>query len=267
MLQASQLTLGYGNADVVHDVSLEIPAAEITCLVGPNGSGKSTLLKGLAGLISPRSGQIALDQRPLASWSRSELALRLAMLPQKPIVPEGILVQDLVALGRFPHRKWWQRDGREDREAGQQAMEMTGVAALAGRRVASLSGGQQQRAWVAMALAQQTDILLLDEPTTYLDWGYQLEVLELLAELNQSKKLTVVMSLHDLNQAAQFADQVVVLEGGRLQATGSPKEVITAPLLERIFRVRGAVTLTSEGRPFCIGYGTATGTPFASDSA
>lgn len=257
MLRTNHLSLGYGNRDVIHDLSLTIPEGGICCLVGPNGSGKSTLLKSFAGLISPSLGEVLLDERPLAHWNRNELALRLAMLPQKPIVPEGILVQDLVALGRFPHRKWWQRDVTEDHEAGQRAMRMTGVEDLARRPVAALSGGQQQRAWIAMALAQQTGILLLDEPTTFLDWGYQLEVLELLAELNQTHRLTVVMSLHDLNQAAQYADQIVVLDGGRLQANGRPDEVITESLLASTFRVQGNVTVNSEGRPFCIGHGTA----------
>jgi len=259
MLRTDRLTLAYGNTNVVHELSLAIPEGEISCLVGPNGSGKSTLLKGLAGLITPRRGQVLLEEQPLSLWSRNELALRLAMLPQKPIVPEGILVKDLVALGRFPHHKWWQRDTREDREMGQQAMYMTGVESFAGRPVASLSGGQQQRAWIAMALAQQTDILLLDEPTTYLDWGYQLEVLELLVELNQTRGLTVIMSLHDLNQAAQFADHVLVLEDGHVKAAGVPGQVITETLLAQVFRVRGAVTLNDEGRPYCIGRGTAKG--------
>jgi len=256
MLRTDRLTLAYGSSDVVHELSLAIPTGEISCLVGPNGSGKSTLLKGLAGLIAPRQGEVLLEEQPLSLWSRNELALRLAMLPQKPIVPEGILVRDLVALGRFPHRKWWQRDGREDREACQQAMYMTGVEALAERPVASLSGGQQQRVWIAMALAQQTDILLLDEPTTYLDWGYQLEVLELLVELNKSRSLTVIMSLHDLNQAAQFADHVMVLENGQIEAAGTPGQVITETLLAQVFRVRGVVSLNAEGRPFCMGHGT-----------
>ncbi|WP_148862848.1 ABC transporter ATP-binding protein [Marinobacter fonticola] len=256
MLSTDRLTLAYGHTDVVRELSVAIPAGEITCLVGPNGSGKSTLLKGLAGLIAPRQGQVLLERQPLSAWSRNELALRLAMLPQKPIVPEGILVKDLVALGRFPHRKWWQRDTGADREAGQQAMQMTGVDAYSERPVAALSGGQQQRAWIAMALAQQTDILLLDEPTTYLDWGYQLEVLELLVELNRARSLTVVMSLHDLNQAAQFADHVLVLDAGQVKAAGAPGQVITESLLADIFKVRGAVTLNSEGRPYCIGHGT-----------
>lgn len=257
MLAADRLCLAYGDSTVVHDLSLTIQPGSITCLVGPNGSGKSTLLKAFAGLIPAASGEVMMDGQPLSRWKRNELALRLAMLPQKPIVPEGILVKDLVALGRFPHRKWWQRDVSADREAAETAMRMTGVEALADRAVGALSGGQQQRAWIAMALAQQTDVLLLDEPTTYLDWGYQLEVLELLTELNHAQKLTVIMSLHDLNQAAQFGDQIVVLDQGRLQAAGPPDQIITQELLARIFRVRAAVSMNSEGRPFCIGQGTA----------
>ena len=205
MLRTEQLSLAYGSKPVVDNVSLAIPEGGITCLLGPNGSGKSTLLKSFAGLLPARSGQVYLDDQPVDQWHRGKLALRLAMLPQKPIVPDGIRVQDLVALGRFPHRKWWH-------------------------------------------------ILLLDEPTTFLDWGYQLEVLELLSKLNREHGLTVVMSLHDLNQAAQFADRIAVLADGRLETIGSPGEVITEPLINRVFRVHTHVTTGRDGRPFCSGF-------------
>lgn len=254
MLRTERLSLAYGNAPVVEHLSLSIPEGGITCLLGPNGSGKSTLLKSFAGLLTPRSGQVYLDGQPLGEWNRNQLARRLAMLPQKPVVPEGIKVQDLVALGRFPHRKWWQRDLASDHNVTLQAMAMTGVADLAERPVESLSGGQQQRVWIAMALAQETDILLLDEPTTFLDWGYQLEVLELLSTLNRQHGLTVVMSLHDLNQAAQFADRIAVLAGGQLEAIGSPGEIITETLINRVFRVHATVTPGRDGRPYCSGF-------------
>lgn len=257
MLRTEHLSLSYGDKPAVDNVSLVIPEGGITCLLGPNGSGKSTLLKSFAGLLPPRSGQVFLDNRPVASWNRRQLALRLAMLPQKPIVPEGIKVRDLVALGRFPHRKWWQRNLAADDNITAEAMSMTGVSDLAERPVESLSGGQQQRAWIAMALAQETDVLLLDEPTTFLDWGYQLEVMELLSTLNRQHGLTVVMSLHDLNQAAQFADRIIVLADGQLKTTGAPKEVITEPLINQVFRVNTKVTLGPSGRPFCSGYSEA----------
>lgn len=268
MLRTEHLSLAYGDKPVVNNVSLAIPEGGITCLLGPNGSGKSTLLKSFAGLLPARSGQVYLDDRPVEQWDRSKLALRLAMLPQKPIVPDGIQVQDLVALGRFPHRKWWQRNLTTDNNATFEAMAMTGVSELAERPVEALSGGQQQRVWIAMALAQETDILLLDEPTTFLDWGYQLEVLELLSTLNREHGLTVVMSLHDLNQAAQFADRIAVLAGGQLDTIGSPREVITEPLINRVFRVQTSVTLGRDGRPFCSGFSeSARGNPPASESS
>lgn len=254
MLRTERLSLAYGETPVVEQLSLSIPEGGITCLLGPNGSGKSTLLKSFAGLLTPQSGQVYLDDQLLEEWNRNRLARRLAMLPQKPIVPEGIKVRDLVTLGRFPHRKWWQRDQVSDRKVTLEAMEMTGVADLAERSVESLSGGQQQRVWIAMALAQETDILLLDEPTTFLDWGYQLEVLELLSTLNRKHELTVIMSLHDLNQAAQFADRIAVLAGGQLEAIGSPGEIITETLINRVFRVHANVTLGRDGRPYCSGF-------------
>jgi iron complex transport system ATP-binding protein len=253
MLRTEHLSLAYGDKPVVDDVSLAIPEGGITCLLGPNGSGKSTLLKSFAGLLSARSGRVYLDDRPVEQWDRRQLALRLAMLPQKPIVPDGIRVRDLVALGRFPHRKWWQRNLASDDDATVNAMAMTGVSELAERPVEELSGGQQQRVWIAMALAQETDILLLDEPTTFLDWGYQLEVLELLSRLNRQQGLTVVMALHDLNQAAQFADRVAVLANGQLETIGSPRDVITDNLIKRVFRVQTSVSTGKDGRPFCFG--------------
>ncbi|WP_323750975.1 ABC transporter ATP-binding protein [Marinobacter sp.] len=257
MIRTEQLSLAYGATPVVNNVSLTIPEGGITCLLGPNGSGKSTLLKSFAGLLPARSGEVLLDDMPVSEWDRRRLALRLAMLPQKPIVPDGILVKDLVALGRFPHRKWWQNNQAGDNRIAFESMVMTGVSELAGRPVESLSGGQQQRVWIAMALAQETSILLLDEPTTFLDWGYQLEVLELLTKLNREHGLTVVMSLHDLNQAAQFADQIAIMAEGQLEVSGSPSEVITETLIRRVFRVETSVSHDDNGRPFCSSYAAA----------
>lgn len=252
MLRTDNLSLAYGTVPVVEGVSLTLEAGSITALLGPNGSGKSTLLKACAGLLQPRSGEVYLEDRPINDWHRNTLARRLAMLPQKPVVPESIRVEDLVLMGRFPLRKWWQKDTEADREAVWTAMTETGVEKLAASPVSALSGGQQQRVWIAMALAQETDILLLDEPTTYLDWGYQLEVLELLSRLNRENNLTVVMSLHDLSQAAQFANQVAVLANGRLMATGQPADVLTEDLLTGVFRVQSTVTIATNGRP-CFG--------------
>lgn len=254
MLRTEGLSLAYGPTPVINGLSLTIGEGGVTCLLGPNGSGKSTLLKAFAGLLAPRSGQVYLDDQPIEAWNRNRLACRLAMLPQKPIVPDGILVQDLVSMGRFPHRQWWQRDVAGDRDSVMSAMAMTEVEELANRPVSTLSGGQQQRVWIAMALAQETNILLLDEPTTFLDWGFQLEVLELLSRLNQEHGLTVVMSLHDLNQAAQFADRIALLSQGQLEAYGRPAEVITESVLTRVFRVRADVTRTADGRPYCNGF-------------
>ncbi|SIQ30019.1 ABC transporter ATP-binding protein [Marinobacterium stanieri] len=249
-LIAEQVCLGYDGRAIVEQLSVQICPHGITALIGPNGCGKSTLLKGLAGLLKPIDGRVSLRGESLHSWARNKLALEVAMLPQKPLAPEGVCVRELVEYGRFPYQGLLRGASAEDREVVAWAMEQTGVANLADKQVQALSGGQQQRVWIAMAIAQQSSILLLDEPTTFLDWGHQLEVLELLARLNKEQQLTVVMSLHDLNQAAQFADRILVMEKGQLVEHGSPAEVIDSQMLARVFSVNAQVSEQADGKPY-----------------
>ncbi|GAB0152315.1 ABC transporter ATP-binding protein [Marinobacterium sp. BA1] len=255
-LNVEQVQLGYDGNTIIKELSVAIPMQQVTALIGPNGCGKSTLLKSLAGLLRPTRGCIELHGRSLQDWPRRELAFEVAMLPQKPVAPEGIRVRELVEYGRFPYQGILRGVSREDREVVTWAMEQTGVESYAEKPVQELSGGQQQRVWIAMAIAQQANILLLDEPTTFLDWGHQLEVLELLTKLNLEQKLTVVMSLHDLNQAAQFADHVLVMEQGTLLAAGTPENVIEAGMLASVFNVDAEVDIRADGKPYCLARGS-----------
>lgn len=207
----------------------------ITAIVGPNACGKSTLLRVLSRLLTPSAGQVVLDGRAIASYPSRHVARRLALLPQSSIAPDGITVTDLVGRGRFTYQSALRQWSRDDEQAVNEAIAITGIADLADRLVDELSGGQRQRVWVAMVLAQQTPLMLLDEPTTFLDIAHQLEVLELLAELNRNKGRTVVAVLHDLNQAARYASRVVAMRDGAIVTTGTPHEVLTAPMVERIF--------------------------------
>lgn len=255
MLRTSDVCGGYGQSTIIRNLSLEIPVGKITCVVGPNGCGKSTLLRMLSGLLRPSQGQLSLLGRNMSAWSRKALAKQLTMLPQKPLVPDGITVEGLVRLGRFAHGSWW-RSAPDDHAIVAESMVMTQVDHLRARAVGSLSGGQQQRAWLAMALAQQTPYLLLDEPTTYLDWGHQLAVLELLRSINLQRQITIVMSLHELNQAAKFSDHLVVLRAGQLHSHGVPGNVLTPELLNEVFGIRGGVLRDDEDNPYCVAYGT-----------
>ncbi|WP_250657561.1 ABC transporter ATP-binding protein [Alkalimarinus coralli] len=255
-LITQHIQLGYAGNIVIDDLSVQIPQQQITALIGPNGCGKSTLLRGLAGLLEPQKGQVALQDKAMSDWSRQALALQIAMLPQKPVAPDGVLVRQLVSYGRFPYQGLLRSASREDQEVVEWAMDKTGISHYADKPVQALSGGEQQRVWIAMAIAQQATILLLDEPTTYLDWGHQLEILELLCQLNREQGLTVVMSLHDLNQAAQYSDNVIAMEQGQLIAQGTPVQVITPRLLNRVFKVRAQVVPQDNGKPYCIAQGT-----------
>ena len=256
MLEIDKLSLGYGEQRIVNGISLRLEAG-VCALLGPNGCGKSTLLKGLAGLLVPEAGEIRLQGRSLVRWPRRELARQLAFMPQQPTAPDEIRVEQLVMLGRYPHLGLWRRPGQEDHDRVGWAMRLTGVAELANRQLRSLSGGQQQRAWIAMALAQQAGLLLLDEPTTYLDWGYQLETLELLGELHSEQGLSVLMSLHELNQAARYADQLVVMKEGHLICQGSPAEVLRRELIAGVFGVDARISQDDDGYHYALARGTA----------
>ncbi|MGX5770002.1 ABC transporter ATP-binding protein [Microbacterium trichothecenolyticum] len=234
-LSAERLTLSYGDRTIVDGLDLVIPPGRITAIVGANGCGKSTLLRALARLISPREGQVVLDGKALHGRPTKEIARTLGLLPQSPIAPEGIAVADLVGRGRHPHQKLLARWSAQDYEVVAQALASTGIEELADRSVDELSGGQRQRAWIAMALAQQTDILLLDEPTTFLDVAHQVEVLDLLTDLNHDRGTTIVMVLHDMNLAARYADHLFALRSGRVVASGAPRDVMTSDLIRDVF--------------------------------
>ncbi|MGW7052140.1 ABC transporter ATP-binding protein [Streptomyces sp. NPDC054887] len=240
-LTARGLTLAYEDRTVVHDLDLAVPDGRVTVIVGPNACGKSTTLRALGRLLKPRRGAVLLDGAELARIPTKKIAQTIGLLPQTPVAPEAITVADLVARGRQPHQHWWQQWSDEDERAVTDAMARTNVTELAERPVDALSGGQRQRVWIAMALAQETDLLLLDEPTTYLDIAHQVEVLDLVRRLNRDRGRTVVAVLHDLNQAARYADHLVAMKEGRVVAEGHPGDIVTADLVREVFGLASVV--------------------------
>jgi len=256
LLVASGLSAGYDNAEILHRLDLTIPPGKITVIVGANACGKSTFLRTLSRLISPSQGQVLLDGKSIHRTPSRDLARTLGLLPQSPIAPEGITVADLVSRGRHPHQSLFSRWTRQDDEAVDSALAATKTFDLAERPVDELSGGQRQRVWIAMALAQQTDILLLDEPTTFLDINHQIEVLDLLTDLNSTRRTTVVMVLHDLNLAARYADHLVALADGRVYISGSPEEVLTEETVRHVFGLESRVIKDpTSGRPIMLPIG------------
>ncbi|MCJ1705314.1 MULTISPECIES: ABC transporter ATP-binding protein [unclassified Rathayibacter] len=239
-LAAVDLTLGYDRRVISRALSLEIPDGSFTVIVGPNACGKSTLLRALSRLLAPSTGQVLLDGRAIAAAKPREVARVLGLLPQTSLAPDGITVADLVARGRHPHQGFLRQWSIADEEAVTAAMAATGVAALADRPVDELSGGQRQRVWVAMVLAQETPLLLLDEPTTFLDIAHQIELMELLTDLHEQGR-TLVAVLHDLNQAARYASHLVAMKDGAVVAQGAPREIVTAELVEHVFGLRCVV--------------------------
>lgn len=237
-LSAEHLRLAYERVEVAADLSVSIPPGRITVIVGANACGKSTLLRALARLLKPKEGTVFLDGECIHRLSTKDVATRLGILPQSPIAPEGITVADLVARGRYPHQKWFRQWSSEDEEVISEAMVATATLDLATRPVDELSGGQRQRVWIAMALAQGTDILLLDEPTTYLDLAHQVEVLDLLTDLNHRDGRTIVLVLHDLNQASRYSHHLIAMRGGRIVAEGPPAAVVTDTLVQDVFDLR-----------------------------
>lgn len=254
-LQAESLSLAYDGKVIIEQLELEIPPGGMTALVGPNGCGKSTLLRGLARLLKPYGGAVYLDGKALHSLKTKEIAKQVGILPQGQTAPEGLTVYELVAQGRYPHQGWLQQWSEADEEATRTALAITDLTTLADRPLETLSGGQRQRAWIAMALAQETEILLLDEPTTYLDVAYQLDVLDLLHELNEQGR-TIVMVLHDLNQACRYADHLVAMREGRIVAQGAPQAILTAELVQQVFQIACQVVADPIiGAPMCVPIG------------
>ncbi|NUS42299.1 MAG: ABC transporter ATP-binding protein [Mycobacteriaceae bacterium] len=255
-LSAEHVRLGYDGRVIIDDLSLDVRPGVVTTIIGPNGCGKSTLLRALGRLLAPSAGRVLLDGKAISSMRTRDVAQVLGMLPQTPIAPEGITVADLVARGRHPHQSWLRQWSRTDEAEVADALAQTGIAELADRPLDELSGGQRQRAWISMALAQGTDILLLDEPTTYLDLAHSLDVLDLVDQLHSELGRTVVMVLHDLNLAIRYSDQLVVMAEGRVVAAGAPADIVDAVLLRTVFGLDSEVTRCPvSGRPMVIPIG------------
>ena len=237
IIKAQNISVSINEKEIVHGISLDIPEGKVTAIIGPNGCGKSTTLKALSRIL-PYKGSITFKGQEMSTLSQREFAKCLAILTQSPQAPSDLTVNDLVEMGRFPHRGFLGRAGKDDKEHVEWALEQTGVKEMRYRLLNTLSGGERQRAWIAMALAQRPEVLLLDEPTTYLDICHQLEIMQLIGRLNQELGLTVVMVVHDLNHAIMYADHVVVVKAGQLVTSGAPREIITADLLADVFKVK-----------------------------
>ncbi|WP_205474295.1 ABC transporter ATP-binding protein [Nocardioides sp. SYSU D00038] len=240
-LGAESVTVGYGDAPVVRDLTLDVADGKVTSIIGPNGCGKSTLLRTLSRLLKPTSGRVRLDGGGIDDIHTREISQRLALLPQSPIAPDGLIVRDLVGRGRHPHQRWFSQWSPDDERAVEESLRLTDTWELRDRPIDQLSGGQRQRAWIAMTLAQETDLMLLDEPTTFLDLAHQVEVLELVTRLNRERGRTVAMVLHDLNLAARYSDLIVVMKDGRIVTQGRPAEVFTEELLSAVFGLDATV--------------------------
>ncbi|MFE6794798.1 ABC transporter ATP-binding protein [Paenibacillus chitinolyticus] len=255
-IETKSLTLSYNQTDIIEDLDLEIPKGQITVLIGCNGCGKSTLLRSMARLMKPKNGAVLLNGQEIAKQSTKEVARQMAILPQGPTAPEGMTVFELVKQGRYPHQNWLKQWTREDEDAVTKALEATGMAPLAERQVDSLSGGQRQRAWIAMTLAQGTNTILLDEPTTYLDMTHQIEILDLLWELNEKENTTIVMVLHDLNLACRYAHHIVAICDKKVYAAGKPEEIVTEELVRHVFGLNCRLVRDPIfGTPTCVPFG------------
>ncbi len=251
-IRATDVDAGYNGHLVLTKLSLEVSEGEIVALVGPNGSGKSTVLRALGRVLKPRAGSVLLDGKSIHGWSTRQVAQQLALLPQAPSLTTDLSVEELVWMGRSPHQGILGMPRAADREAVAWAMDETGLGGLRGRPLTALSGGERQRAWIAMALAQRPRVLLLDEPTTFLDLSHQLEVLELIRHLNLEYRLTVVIVLHDLNQAVRYAHRVILLKDGEVHSQGAPTAVLTTETLREVFGVDGRIIPGPDGVPMVI---------------
>ena len=254
-IEIQNLYVSYDQHDIISGMNLSIPQGKITMIIGPNGCGKSTLLKSIARILKPRKGNIYIKGKDIRKQNSKDMARHVAVLPQNPKTPDGLLVKELVAYGRFPHQNTLGGLSAHDIEVIQWAMEETSVTEYADRTVDSLSGGQRQRAWIAMALAQETEILLLDEPTTYLDMSHQLEILLLLQKLNRKEGRSIVIVLHELNNACRFSDYIIGMKNGKIIFSGSPKEVITEDNLYKIYGINAKLAMDKEKQyPICVEY-------------
>lgn len=254
-LCAENLGIAYVDQWIVKDLNFTVPEGKITALVGANGSGKSTILKTMSRIMNPKQGSVYLDGKSIHRQSTRKVATQLAILPQNPKAPDGLTVTELVSYGRFPHQKGFGTLSARDKEVISWAIEVTGMGEFRDRPVDQLSGGQRQRAWIAMALAQETEILFLDEPTTFLDMAHQLEVLKLLQKLNEEQQRTIVMVVHDLNHASRYAHHMVAIESGRIVAEGSPREVMTCDILKKVFGIESDIIYDPRtGVPLCLPY-------------
>ena len=254
-ISTKNLNISYGNLDIVKDLNLDIPKGKITTIIGSNGCGKSTILKTIARIIQPKSGDIFVNNINIKDQSPKELAKAVAVLPQSPQAPSGLTVEELIAYGRFPHQKGFGKMRKEDNDIVTWALQSTGIEEFRDRPIEALSGGQRQRAWIAMALAQQTDILILDEPTTYLDLAHQLEILKLLEELNRKQGTTIVMVIHELNNAARFADHIISVKKGKVICQGSAEEVMTKENLKELFNIDAEIVQDPRNnKPVCLTY-------------
>ncbi|MBO8172472.1 MAG: ABC transporter ATP-binding protein [Bacillaceae bacterium] len=254
-LQGERVTISYGTSRIIENLDIEIPKGNITTIIGPNGCGKSTLLKALARIMKPDGGSILLNGKEIMKQSTKEIAKQMAILPQTPTAPDGLTVGELVSYGRFPYQKGFGKLTDHDRKVIDWALSITGTIPFKHRPVDALSGGQRQRVWIAMALAQETELILLDEPTTYLDLAHQLEVLEILYALNKNEKRTVVMVLHDLNHASRFADYIIAMKNGEIVSQGKPQEVMTRENLREVFQINAEIVQDPRlNKPVCLTY-------------
>ncbi len=254
-ITTTNLAIAYEDKLIVNGLNMNIPKGKITTIIGPNGCGKSTVLKTVGRILKPKEGLVYLNGDDIRNLSTKEVAQKMAILPQSPQAQGGLTVGELVSYGRFPHKKGFGKLSPEDKKVIEWALDITKLTELEVTMVDNLSGGQRQRVWIAMALAQQTDLILLDEPTTYLDMAYQLEVLELLYNLNRKQSCTIVMVLHDLNLAARFADYMIAIRSGNIVKCGTPKEIMTNKVLKDTFNIDAEIVWGSKTRrPTCISY-------------
>ncbi|OJG56997.1 ferrichrome transport ATP-binding protein FhuC [Enterococcus mundtii] len=254
-LNAVEITTGYPNKTIIENLSVAIPEGKITSLIGPNGSGKSTLLKSFTRILPVKNGKILVNDRDLTTYHSKELARKLALLAQTSEYPLGMTVEEVVSYGRYPYQKLFSGMDDQDLQAIEWALTATDLISLKDRDLASLSGGQAQRVWIAMALAQEADILILDEPTTFLDPAHQLEILDLLKEINRMKKTTILMSIHDINHASRFSDYLVAMKEGRLIVNGTPEQVITKEWMREIFEIEAQIVqLPETNKPVFLTY-------------